>query len=129
MSVRFCPWYPLADAAQHAPAAEGVLQIRLAHGLVDYPRGKSAMVHYEHATDVRAAALAVAARASQALLGRHLIEIDRSGCAGPRSTAEGRCGDEIDNEDGVDHAASATIYAKVLGEFVRRFGTPPAMPR
>ena len=31
---------------------EGVLQLRVAEGLLDYPRGKSAMVHYEHARDV-----------------------------------------------------------------------------
>src|SRR5262245_36119061 len=71
--VRFCPWYPLADAAAHTPAAEGVLQLRVAEGLLEYPQGKSAMVHYEHAKDVRAAATVLAARhAGEALLCRHL---------------------------------------------------------
>jgi hypothetical protein len=99
--MRFCPWYPLADAAAHAPANEGVLQVRIAEGLLDYPRGKSAMVHYEHAADVRAAALAFAARhPDRALLGRHL-------------------------EPGGD---PATIHAKVRAEFVRRFGAPPGWP-
>jgi hypothetical protein len=97
--VKFCPWYPLADAAAHAPVGEGVLQLRVAEGLVDYPRGKSAMVHYEHARNVRAAAAALAAQ-SGALLCRHLIEVD----------------------SGADFAA---IYAKLRDEFVRRFGAPP----
>jgi hypothetical protein len=102
--VRFCPWYPLADAAAHAPPTEGVLQLRVATGLLDYPRGKSAMVHYEHATDVRAAATALAARhADQNLLCRHL---------------------EIEPGDAVD---SAAFHAKVREEFIRRFGSPPTL--
>jgi hypothetical protein len=102
--VRFCPWYPLAEAAAHAPAGEGVLQLRIADGLVDYPRGKSAMVHYEHARDVRAAALALAVRHPGTLC-RHL---------------------EIDPGDAVDYAA---IHAKLRDEFVRRFGAPPGVAR
>jgi len=100
--VRFCPWYPLDEAAAHAPVGEGVLQVRLAHGLRDYPRGKSAMVHYEHAADVRAAACALARRhAGPPLVARHL---------------------EIEPGAPVDIAA---IHAKVLGDFIRRFGEPP----
>jgi len=102
--VRFCPWYPLADAAVHAPAAEGVLQLRLAEGLLDYPTGKSAMVHYAHAPDVRAAATVLAAaHPGQRLLCRHL---------------------DLEGEQ-VDLAA---FHAKVVEEFIRRFGTPPAFP-
>lgn len=100
--MRFCPWYPLAAAGDRAPAGEGVLQIRIAEGLIDYPRGKSAMVHYEHAHDVRAAALALAARhAGRELLARHA---------------------EIEPGDRGDFAA---LHAKVRDEFVRRFGAPP----
>jgi len=103
--MRFCPWYPLADAAAHAPAAEGVLQVRVADGLVDYPTGKSAMVHYAHALDVRAAAAEVArGHAAAALLCRHL---------------------EIEPGEAVDLAA---FHAKVREEFVRRFGAPPGFP-
>ena len=95
MPVTFCPWYPLAEAADRAPAAEGVLQLRVREGLLDYPRGKSAMVHYEHARDVRAAAIALGARhAGEPLLCRH---------------AEG----------------DTALFAKLHGEFVRRFGAPP----
>ena len=102
--MRFCPWYPLADAAAHAPTGQNVLQLRLAEGLLDYPRGKSAMVHYELAADARAAAIALAATfASHDLWCRHL---------------------EIDGSGDVDVAA---FHAKVRDEFVRRFGAPPSL--
>jgi hypothetical protein len=103
IGVRFCPWYPLADAAAHAPAGEGVLQVRLATGLIDYPKGKSAMVHYAHALDVRSAAQALAAAHPHGYVCRHLE---------PASAA-------------VDLAA---FYAKVREEFVRRFGAEPGFP-
>ena len=104
ITVRFCPWYPLAAAAAHAPAREGVLQLRVAAGLVDYPRGKSAMVHYAHARDVRAEAIALAAScADRELLCRHLEPDD---------------GDR----DGADFAA---VFARLHAEFARRFGAPP----
>jgi hypothetical protein len=118
--VQFGPWYPLAEARDHSPAAEGVWQVRLASGLVDYPRGKSAMVHYGHATDVRAAALAWAAahRGDPArgpgddpglgpgtgLVCRHLIEVDAA----------------------TDLVA---FHAKLANEFVRRFGALPRFER
>jgi hypothetical protein len=101
--MRFCPWYPLADAALHAPAVEGVLQLRVVDGLLEYPTGKSAMVHYEHAADVRACATALAAAHKEpALLCRHL---------------------ENEGDERVDLAA---FHAKVRGEFIRRFGSPPS---
>jgi hypothetical protein len=101
--MRFGPWYPLAEARDLTPASEGVLQLRLAAGLLEYPRGKSAMVHYAHATDVRAAALAWAdAHGSDGIVCRHLIEADAS--------------------------APAALCAKLLGEFVRRFGAIPRIP-
>jgi hypothetical protein len=105
--VRFCRWYPLAAAAAHAPAAEGVLQLRVATGLIDYPRGKSAMVAYVHAPDVRAAAVALAARhAGEALLCRHLES-------------------EADERGELDAVAAAAAYERLRGEFVRRFGAAP----
>ena len=104
MGVRFCPWYPLAAAATHAPEGEGVLQLRVAEGLLAYPHGKTAMVHYEHARDVRAVALALAAAHAEGreLWCRHL---------------------DLEGERDVDLAA---FHAKVLGEFVRRFGCAPS---
>jgi hypothetical protein len=101
--VRFCPWYPLAEAAAHVPAGEGVLQVRLASGLIDYPTGKSAMVHYAHAMDLRACAQALADAHPRGYVCRHLE----------------------DAGDGVDLAA---FHAKVREEFVRRFGAEPAFP-
>ena len=78
-----------------------MLQVRLATGLVDYPTGKSAMVHYEHAADVRAAATVLAAsHAGEDLLCRHL---------------------EIQPNEPV-----SSFHAKLLGEFIRRFGSPPS---
>lgn len=104
--MRFGLWYPLPSASDHAPAEPGILQLRLATGLIEYPRGKSAMVHYSRVEDIRAAALALASAhmASEAgLVCRHLIGI-------PEATDLG------------------TFYAKLLGEFVRRFGSPPVFP-
>ena len=74
--MKFGRWYPLAEAAAHAPAGPGVFQIRIADGLLDYPRGKSAMLHYQAAADVRAAASAFADRhGHRAWLCRHTIEM------------------------------------------------------
>jgi hypothetical protein len=98
--VRFGPWYRLAQAGDLAPPEEGVLQLRLAHGLLDYPTGKSAMVAYRHAPDVRAVALALARQHGGDLLCRHLIEI-------PEATD------------------LATFCAKLREDFVRRFGRTP----
>jgi hypothetical protein len=103
--MQFGPWYPLANARDHAPAAEGVWQLRRASGLLDYPRGKSAMLHYAHAADVRAAALAwAAAHGADGIVCRHLIEIDGA----------------------TDLMA---FYAKLTDDFVRRFGAPPRFER
>lgn len=77
-----------------------MLQVRLASGLLDYPTGKSAMVAYRHAPDVRAAARALAADHPGDLLCRHLIEA-------PAAT---------------DLAA---FCAKLRQDFVRRFGRAP----
>ena len=101
--VRFGPWYPLAEAAAHAPAIAGVLQLRLATGLIDYPRGKSAMVWYAYEQDLRAAALALATTHEPAgLVCRHLIEIDEA----------------------TDLPA---FCEKLRAEFVRRFGAVPEL--
>ena len=98
--MEFCRWYPLADAGDHTPEGEGVLQIRVASGLVEYPRGKSAMVLYAHAPALRAAARDLAAaHAGKDLWCRHLIEVDA----------------------GVD---LATFCAKLRSDFERRFGAP-----
>jgi hypothetical protein len=101
--VRFCPWYPLADAAAHVPAGEGVLQVRLEQGLLDYPTGKSAMVQYAYARDLRACAQALADAHPRGYVCRHL-------------------------EEGSEAVDLVAFHAKVLTEFVRRFGAEPAFP-
>lgn len=103
--MRFDTWYPLGDAGDRAPTDPGVWQVRLATGLLDYPRGKSAMVHYAYAADVRAAAQAWAsAHGAEGLVCRHLIETD------PTTDLPAFC-------------------AKLSDEFVRRFGAPPRLSR
>ena len=107
--MRFCPWYPLADARDRAPAGEGVLQLRLAEGLVDYPRGKSAMVYYAHVAHVADAIEAWAAAHGE-----------------PASDVRERfvCRHLIEAEPATD---LAQFYAKLSDEFVRRFGAPPSL--
>lgn len=102
--MRFTRWYPLSEAADNAPEAPGVLQLRLAAGLLDYPRGKSAMVHYAVADDVRAAAVRFAAGYRGAPLWcRHL---------------------DPEGED-LDFVA---VHARLIAEFTNRFGRPPSLP-
>lgn len=103
--MQFGRWYPLARAADHAPATPGVYQVRTRLGLLDYPRGKSAMVWYAAAGDVRAAACALAAAHPGAdWLCRHL-------------------------EDATADAADAgRVAAKLIRDFTNRFGSPPAVP-
>jgi hypothetical protein len=98
--MRFCAWYQLDEAADHAPAARGVLQVRVPQ-LLDYPTGKSAMVHYQLADDVRAAAIAyAAAHAGRGWLCRHTIEV------GER--------DDV-----------AAHHARLVRDFTARFGAAP----
>jgi hypothetical protein len=98
--VQFGRWYSLADAGDHTPEGEGVLQLRIPSGLIAYPNGKSAMVLYAHAPDLRAAARELAAaHAGVDLWCRHLIDVDPA----------------ID---------LATFCAKLRDDFERRFGAP-----
>jgi hypothetical protein len=101
--VQFGRWYPLGEAGDHTPEGEGVLQLRVAEGLVEYPRGKSAMVLYAHADDLRARARSLAsAHAGRDLWCRHLIEVD------PAISLRAFC-------------------EKLREEFRRRFGASPVL--
>ncbi len=99
--VRFGRWQPLDDAV--APAGPGVLQARLdegAAGLIDYPRGRSAMVYYD-AADALADALArLRARAP----------------AADRARVRVRFAEERD---------PAAALARLRDDFAARFGAPP----
>lgn len=102
--MEFGRWYALAEAGSLAPAGPGVFQLRVRTGLVDYPRGRSAMVHYGAADDVRAAVRALAdERGAVDWLCRHLQE--------PVSADEA-------------HALAERLTAA----FAARFGRPPTPP-
>jgi len=95
--MNFGPWSALRDAC--LPAGPGVLQVRRERGLVVYPRGKSAMVHYAAAADLRAAARAIAAAHPGAAW---LVRCNREPVADPEAAA-----------------------ARLIAEFVARFGAAP----
>jgi hypothetical protein len=98
----FCPWYPLAEAARRAPAARGIYQVKLPY-LVDYPTGRSAMIQYGAAEDLRTALVALErAHGRSTLLARH----------------EGAAEDQ-------DVERQLEI---LLERFRRRFGAEPSLP-
>ncbi len=104
--MRFVPWYALADAAERAPASPGMFQVRVRAGLIDYPRGKSAMIHYGFGEDVRAAAAAFsAAHPGVDWLCRHAEDIS------PR---------EIGDPE--------ALCRRYIEQFRARFGAPPTLP-
>ena len=95
--MTFGRWQKLAAAT--VPRRRGVLQARVADGLVDYPTGKSAMVYYDADEDL-----------AQALA--------RLGAVVPPGADVlvrfGECADP------------AGELARKLDEFGRRFGSQPA---
>ena len=101
--MEFGRWYPLAEAATHAPATPGVFQLRVRAGLIDYPRGKSAMVRYGAADDVRAAVVALAREVGEVdWLCRHLLD--------PTSASE-----------------ATAMAARLSRDFAVRFGRTPSV--
>lgn len=101
--LRFDRCHPLAAAAQNMADRPGVFQLRLAEGLVDYPRGRSAMVGYGAAASLRRAVAAVAS----ARVGAPWL------C---------RC-----TRDPVDDPPAA--LARLVADFRERFGEAPRPPR
>lgn len=100
--MRFGPWYPLDAAESRLPAGPGVLQVRLERGLVAYPRGKSAMIRYAGAGDVRLLAAGLAAEHPGM---PWLCRASAGACADPEAAA-----------------------ARLLAEFEERFGACPKIP-
>lgn len=99
--MRFGPWHPLLAAADRLPPQGGVLQVRLERGLVSYPRGKSAMISYVGAGDVRQ----LAARLAGAHPGEPwLCRASLGACPDPLAAA-----------------------ARLLAEFEERFGSCPIL--
>jgi hypothetical protein len=102
--MRFGPWRPLDGAAP--PAGAGVLQARLdqgPRGLLDYPRGRSAMVYYDADEELARAVGRLAARAPTAERARVWIRFATDGKQPPREA-----------------------LAALLADFEARFGAPPA---
>lgn len=105
--MAFGRWHPLDEAAEHAPAGPGVYQVRLAEGLISYPTGRSAMVHYGAASDVKAALEELArAHAGREWLCRFVDQGSAPGSA----------------------AAADVMLAELVAAFRRRFGAPPGFP-
>lgn len=105
--MSFGRWYPLEEAAANAPAGPGVLQMKLARGLIDYPTGKSAMIHYAAAADLREAA----AKLARAHPGREWL--CRFAAAAPGTGAA---------------AGPDAMLTELVTSFRRRFGGPPGLP-
>jgi|SRR6266545_2365512 len=103
----FGRWYPLDDAAAHAPDGPGVLQIRLAHGLLAYPTGRSAMIHYAAAADLR----------------RHAAEL-----ASAHAGREWLCRFAEPAPSADPATAADAMLSELLAAFRRRFGAPPGFP-
>lgn len=75
--MNFSAWYTAAEIGQAAPALAGVFQVR-AQALLEYPKGKSAMVYYGVATDLCAEMQTWESGASdEDLLYRHASELGK----------------------------------------------------
>ncbi len=51
--MRFCDWVPLEKSGAAVPDRPGIFQIRIEHGLIRYPQGKSAMFYYGYGPSLR----------------------------------------------------------------------------
>lgn len=104
--MTFGRWHALAEAATGAPAGPGIFQIRRANGLTTYPRGRSAMLYYGCADNLRAAIADYAAAHPDAdWWCRHSIEMSQH---------------EADN--------LTETFESLVDQFERRFGRPPMAP-
>jgi len=104
--MTFGRWQPLAQAAGHASARPGIFQVRQTKGLIEYPRGKSAMLYYECTDDLTVAIAAYAARHPDAdWLCRHTVEMTEHEAANLSQT-----------------------FDRLIGQFESRFGKRPAPP-
>jgi hypothetical protein len=102
--VRFGPWHPIESAASEAPDGPGVLQTR-ADDLLDYPRGKSAMVLYAHS--------ASEGSLRGYLSGTGTTDLGKAARAGGRWI---RFAETSEPE---------ADFERLLDHFVERFGAPP----
>lgn len=98
--MRFSSWYGPDHIAERAPEGPGVFQVR-AEQLRSYPTGRSAMVHYGEADDLRATMLAWA-------------------------SANGFAGARYRHADMLARPP-ADALATLISRFESRFGSPPTL--
>ncbi len=104
--MTFGRWYPLTEAGDNAPAQPGVLQLRLERGLVDYPTGKSAMIHYALCPDLHRIAGELAARhRERPWLCRH-----------------------SETMSAAERADLGAAFVRLVDTFRARFGAAPTLP-
>jgi hypothetical protein len=76
--MRFSKWYPASEIDNASPHEAGVFQVRGAQ-LIEYPRGKSAMVFYGSGANLRADIGSWARERNQeGYLYRHSLELGSS---------------------------------------------------
>ena len=98
--MNFCPWYALSTSGMRAPREAGVFQVKVIAGLVEYPGGKSAMVHYGHGSDLLAVTNAFDREyPDNAWVCRHVVDANHE-----------------------------RRFERVLDQFVTRFGARPRVP-
>lgn len=100
--MRFSRWHRLAQLPNDLPRYAGVFQVRLETGLVDYPSGRSAMVFYGHAEDLK---LAITRFSSQHAGMAWLVRYNREAV----TSAQARC-------------------ERLVDDFKSRFGSVPHPP-
>jgi hypothetical protein len=103
-SVQFGAWEPIDSAAATAPDAAGVLQLR-SDELLEYPRGRSAMVFYAHCPS--------GGSLRELVTGPGAADLRRGKEAGARWI---RFAETSDPE---------AAFERLLDHFIERFGAPP----
>jgi hypothetical protein len=105
----FSAWIDLEDPTALAglPSAAGLIQVRVAQGLVRYPSGRSAMIWYGAGPDLRAGVLAAAPRI--------VASAREAGIEGPLWVRTRKVADP------------AEPLARLIQRFAARFGTPPRL--
>jgi len=124
--LTFGRWFPFAGALMHMPDEPGVFQLRREQGLVDFPRGKSAMLRYGAAeSSLRRSFSELLAEPGPAAKTETKTEANEANEASETSeTSEG-----AEAEAWLVRWATSPIprehYGRLLRGFTERFGAPP----
>ena len=106
IAMMFGRWYPLAGAGTGVPEEPGLFQLRVPKGLISFPRGKSAMIHYGASDNIQNSIADLAAQwGDRDWLCRHTVELLNS-----------------------ERADLDAALASLLSRFEHRFGARPSMP-